>query len=77
MRVYLSFHEEEAARVPLPFLRQIVRSTVLAERSLRGVKSVTLSLAAVSSKRIRGLNRQYRGKDKETDILSFPKNALY
>lgn len=72
MRVYLTLHEKEAARVPLPFLCRIVRATLLAEGSLCDVKSVKLSVAAISSAGIRGLNRKYRGINKETDVLSFP-----
>ena len=31
-----------------------------------------LSIAVVSDRRMRALNRQFRGKDKVTDVLSFP-----
>src|SRR6186713_1369167 len=31
-----------------------------------------LSIAIVSDRRMRALNRQFRGKDKVTDVLSFP-----
>jgi probable rRNA maturation factor len=31
-----------------------------------------LSVAVVSDRRMRALNRQFRGKDKVTDVLSFP-----
>ncbi|MBY0495452.1 MAG: rRNA maturation RNase YbeY [Cyanobacteria bacterium] len=31
-----------------------------------------LSIALVSDRRMRALNRQFRGKDKVTDVLSFP-----
>jgi probable rRNA maturation factor len=40
-------------------------------RSL-GQERVTLSLALVGDEAIRALNRQYRGKDYATDVLSFP-----
>jgi probable rRNA maturation factor len=40
----------------------------LAPRRARGVVSVAL----VSDARIRALNRQYRGQDHATDVLSFP-----
>jgi probable rRNA maturation factor len=33
-----------------------------------------LSVAIVSDRRMRALNRQFRGKDKVTDVLSFPSN---
>lgn len=48
--------------------------TTFAEKALaavgKGESSATI--AFVSDKRIRGLNRQFRGMDKATDVLSFP-----
>lgn len=35
-------------------------------------KAYDLSVAIVSKEKIRKLNKQYRGKDEPTDILSFP-----
>jgi len=35
-------------------------------------EDVDLTVAFVRDKAIRDLNRQYRGKDRETDVLSFP-----
>ena len=40
----------------------------IAPASARG----DLSIAIVSDRRMRALNRQFRGKDKVTDVLSFP-----
>jgi probable rRNA maturation factor len=34
-----------------------------------------LSVAIVSDRRMRALNRQFRGKDAVTDVLSFPSDA--
>ena len=34
-----------------------------------------LSVAIVSDRRMRALNRQFRGKDKVTDVLSFPSTS--
>ena len=34
-----------------------------------------LSVAVVSDRRMRALNRQFRGKDKVTDVLSFPSDS--
>lgn len=42
--------------------------TAVAPASARGV----VSIAVVSDARVRALNRQYRGKDAPTDVLSFP-----
>src|SRR5438477_10530837 len=35
----------------------------------------TVSIAMVSDRRIRELNRRYRGKDYATDVLSFPSSS--
>ena len=43
----------------------------IAPASARG----DLSVAIVSDRRMRALNRQFRGKDKVTDVLSFPSDA--
>ena len=37
-----------------------------------GRDDVSLSVALVNDAAIRALNREYRGKDKATDVLSFP-----
>ena len=36
----------------------------------------TVTVAIVSDARVRALNRQYRRKDKATDVLSFPASAF-
>ena len=36
----------------------------------------TVSVAVVSDQRVRALNRQYRGLDRATDVLSFPAQAV-
>ena len=43
----------------------------LAPARLRG----ELAIALVTDRRVRTLNRQYRGKDYATDVLSFPAEA--
>jgi probable rRNA maturation factor len=46
----------------------------VAQRFLRALslEHVELSLSVVGDARIRALNRAWRGKDKATDVLSFP-----
>ncbi|HEY4706293.1 MAG TPA: rRNA maturation RNase YbeY [Thermodesulfobacteriota bacterium] len=46
----------------------------MAEAALEGLgcKDVELSILLTDDDGIRGLNRDYRGKDKPTDVLSFP-----
>ena len=50
------------------------RLVTLAKRFLKKLEldGVELSLALVDNRTIRRLNRQWRGKDKPTDVLSFP-----
>ena len=46
----------------------------MAEAALEGLgcRDVELSILLTDDDGIRGLNRDYRGKDKPTDVLSFP-----
>ena len=50
------------------------RWSILAEKALAaiGKSESSATIAFVSDKRIRELNRQFRGIDKTTDVLSFP-----
>lgn len=66
----------------LKFERLLRKSKVIFEEFLwtranglklpRSVESVELALTLCGTKRIRSLNKRYRGKDKSTDVLSFP-----
>jgi probable rRNA maturation factor len=72
MKVILEYAEE----APTPFAKEFfqeVAARTLAECGfsfLQG-KDVRLNAIAVSEAKIRTLNREYRGKDAVTDILSF------
>lgn len=55
-------------RLPLSVVKQVLK-TVDNQLNLRGKKRV--SIGFVSPSQIRKLNKQYRGKDKVTDVLSF------
>ncbi len=66
-------HEPE---VKTPFsdvlLRKIFEKTIAKIALFQGTsKNIHLGVAAVSEERIQELNREYRGKDSVTDILSF------
>jgi len=58
--------------------RRVPRAAALA-RWLTGIAPArargTVSVAVVSDARVRSLNRQYRGIDQATDVLSFPADA--
>lgn len=49
------------------FLKDIAFKVLKAE----GKDKIELSIAIVDEKRMREINGKYRGKDKETDVLSF------
>jgi probable rRNA maturation factor len=48
------------------------RPAVVATLEAAGVKEGHLAIEVVDEGRIRELNREHRGKDKATDVLSFP-----
>lgn len=44
--------------------------------SLCRLKNVELSILIVNNRRIRAINKKYRGKNSATDVLSFPMNEV-
>lgn len=54
------------------FLRKVAEK-VLEEESR---KEAELSVALISSERMRKLNRRYRGKNRATDVLAFPESKV-
>lgn len=51
-------------------IREVVRRTLKANR-VSDLGVVEVSVAIVGDRKMRGLNKQYRGLDKTTDVLSF------
>lgn len=51
---------------------RLLKRTARTLLSAVGEEGSTLSLSLVSDRKIRELNRAHRGKDKPTDVLSFP-----
>lgn len=49
-----------------------IRASLRKLLSLTGQRSAEVSVLLVGDKAMRTLNRQYRGKDRTTDVLSFP-----
>jgi probable rRNA maturation factor len=53
-----------------------LREPVAAALAAVGVDEGHLAVEIVDPERIRGLNREHRGKDEPTDVLSFPIDEL-
>jgi len=61
-----------AVRIDEEFLREISQKVLREEK--RG--KANLSVALVGQRRIRELNKKYRGKNRVTDVLSFPDGEM-
>jgi probable rRNA maturation factor len=60
---------------PARLLRRAVRAALKVARRPRGLKPggmVALTVALMSDRGVRRLNRDFRGKDRPTNVLSFP-----
>jgi probable rRNA maturation factor len=60
-------NRQRKRRVDAPRLRRVLQGAAQAMKA-RG----TVSLVLTGDRTVRRLNRDYRGKDKPTDVLSFP-----
>jgi probable rRNA maturation factor len=63
-------YPEAGARHLRPWLERLARALV--ERELPAVAEATLGVRFASDRELRRVNRDYRGKDQPTDVLSFP-----
>lgn len=63
-------YPEAGARNLRPWLERLARTLV--GRELPDVEEATLGVRFASDRELRRVNRDYRGKDKPTDVLSFP-----
>lgn len=63
-------YPEAGARQLRPWLHRL--SKALVGRELPDVREATLGVRFASDRELRRVNRDYRGKDKATDVLSFP-----
>jgi probable rRNA maturation factor len=62
--------------VDLSDVPEDLRGPVAAALAAVGVDEGHLAVEIVDPERIRGLNREHRGKDEPTDVLSFPIDEL-
>ncbi|MDX6654056.1 MAG: putative rRNA maturation factor [Solirubrobacterales bacterium] len=62
--------------VDLSDVPEDLREPVAAALAAVGVDEGHLAVEIVDRERIRGLNREHRGKDEPTDVLSFPIDEL-
>ena len=53
------------------FLKKVAIMVLRSERKISKYPNINLSIALVGQKEIKKLNKQYRGKNKATDVLSF------
>jgi probable rRNA maturation factor len=63
-------YPEAGARHLRPWLARLTQALV--ERELPAVEEATLGVRFASDRELRRVNRDYRGKDNPTDVLSFP-----
>lgn len=61
-------NQQRKYRVKHNFIKSNVEAVLL----LCGLKNIELSILIVNNRRMRILNKQYRGKNSSTDVLSFP-----
>jgi probable rRNA maturation factor len=67
MKVYIR-NQQRSIKVSQQRLRRLLRKALI----LLGLQRSELSILFINDRRMKILNRQYRGVDKTTDVLSFP-----
>jgi probable rRNA maturation factor len=61
---------------PARLLRRAARAALKVARRPRGAVSIALTVALMSDRGVQRLNRDFRGKDKPTNVLSFPADRM-
>jgi len=56
----------------LPLVEKTFEAALKKNPHFKGVKEVTITLTLCGKAKIKKLNKEYRGKDYATDVLSFP-----
>lgn len=71
-RIHISL-ESRKLGIPLARIRRVLATILaLAESDISVAEVSEVHLALISDRKMRVLNREHRGKDKPTDVLSFP-----
>ena len=58
------------------FLKKIAKKVLEEELEISKYRNIELSIVLVGQGRIKELNKRYRGKNRVTDVLSFPDKAM-
>lgn len=69
LKVYITV---ENVSVPGRYKKAALKSAKAAAKLEQKKGSIRVSLLFTEGNKIRSLNKQYRGRDEETDVLSFP-----
>lgn len=73
MKVRIYFENEQTERAVSEYLKRLIRKTVMATLNYEGfTHKCELSVTFTDNEGIHALNREYRGIDRPTDVLSFP-----
>lgn len=73
MKLYINFQTRTRKEKVDDALRELVRRALTASFEYEGVEDdAEVSVTFVSDRVIRQINREYRGIDRATDVLSFP-----
>jgi len=72
MNLDIIFQKGQGKKFPKSFYARVLEETlaIVSMPELEG-KSVSVSMVATDDAEVQRLNREYRGKDKTTDVLSF------
>jgi probable rRNA maturation factor len=76
VKIALTLHVQSPGwRKVVPNLRVLVNSALVAAAEYESLRAVSLAVVLADDAFVRPLNYNYRGKDKPTNILSFPEYA--
>jgi probable rRNA maturation factor len=78
MRIRIYFENEQDKRTVSEYLKRLLRRAIRATLASEGfTHRCELSVTLTDNEGIHALNREYRGIDRPTDVLSFPQFDFY